>query len=380
MAVQHASALGDRLFARRAEIESSLLARVYGIADPTQVEDSEYIEGFRAAAAAAVDFALGILESPAGQGPPIPPVFLSQAALAAHNGVRLDLVLRRYAAGHALLADFLIQEVDHLANVSPAEFRDFLVASSAAFDRLLEGVGNEYAREVARTSEVSPDRARVELVERLLAGEPLGSDTLGYDLAGWHLGLVLCGSGAKGPLQELARAVDCRLLAVESHADTIWAWLGGRRRISGTEVVRGLRRWPSDVKVAVGESGLGVSGWRLSHQQARAVLSMAEGEPVAVARYADNALLASVRKDQILVKSLRSLYLDPLNDDREGGTVLRQTLRAYFEADCNVTSAASALSVHRQTVTSRLHTVEERIGRPISRCALDLNVALRLTS
>jgi len=188
-AVEHASVLADRLRSRRKEIEESLIARVYGIADPSKTEDAVYVEGFRAAAAAAVNFAIGTLESAVGQGPPIPPVFLSQAALAARNGVRLDLVLRRYAAGHALLADFLIEEIERVASLSPAELRTLLGASSSAFDRLLVGVGDEYAKEVARNSVVSPDRTRVELVERLLAGEPLGSHALGYDLA--RLGKLL---------------------------------------------------------------------------------------------------------------------------------------------------------------------------------------------
>ena len=379
-AVEHASVLADRLRSRRKEIEESLIARVYGIADPSKTEDAVYVEGFRAAAAAAVNFAIGTLESAVGQGPPIPPVFLSQAALAARNGVRLDLVLRRYAAGHALLADFLIEEIERVASLSPAELRTLLGASSSAFDRLLVGVGDEYAKEVARNSVVSPDRTRVELVERLLAGEPLGSHALGYDLARWHVGLVLSGAEGKKLLPELAREVDRQLLAVESRVDTIWAWLGGRSRIDAGEVVRRVRRWSADLKVAVGEPGLGPAGWRLSHQQARAVLSLAEGEPVASARYADKALLASVRRDQVLVESLRALYLDPLSDDREGGRELRRTLEAYFDADFNVSSAAAALEVHRTTVTSRLRTVEDRIGRSISQCALDLNVALRLSS
>jgi hypothetical protein len=376
-AVGHArSELADRLRSRRGELEQALLARVYGVADPTETEDSVYLEGFRTAAAAAVDLALETIEKP-DAGAPIPAPFLLQARLAARNGVRLDTVLRRYAAGQAILVDFTIASIERETAITSAELRTLLAASSAAFDRLLQAVGEEYARE----AEVHPkarDRSKVEVVERLMAGEMVGSPHLAYPLDGWHIGLVLEGADARHPLHDLAREVDRILLLVEPRPQVLWAWLGGGRRIETRDVVRSTLSWGLDVTLAAGEPGRGVAGWRLSHKQALAVLPFAEGAPVAVARYADKGLLASIRKDQVLVESLRALYLDPLSSDREDGDVLRHTLRAYFAADSNISSAASALQVHRQTVTSRLHTVEERLGRPISQCALELNVALEL--
>jgi DNA-binding PucR family transcriptional regulator len=57
---------------------------------------------------------------------------------------------------------------------------------------------------------------------------------------------------------------------------------------------------------------------------------------------------------------------------------LRQTLRAYFECERNITSAAAALAVDRGTVANRLRVVEEQVGRSLNDCAVDLQLALGL--
>jgi hypothetical protein len=63
---------------------------------------------------------------------------------------------------------------------------------------------------------------------------------------------------------------------------------------------------------------------------------------------------------------------------RNSGAVLRATLRAYFAADRNNKSAASALGVSRQAVANRLSKVETRIGQPLSMCADAVDAALRM--
>jgi DNA-binding PucR family transcriptional regulator len=78
------------------------------------------------------------------------------------------------------------------------------------------------------------------------------------------------------------------------------------------------------------------------------------------------------------VRSLRQLYLEPLAGERDGGEVLRETLRAYFEAERNVSSAAAALGVTRKTVTNRLCVVEERLGRRLGLCSAEIEAVLRL--
>jgi DNA-binding PucR family transcriptional regulator len=58
--------------------------------------------------------------------------------------------------------------------------------------------------------------------------------------------------------------------------------------------------------------------------------------------------------------------------------VLRQTLRAYFAAERNASSAAAALGVARHTIENRLRKIEERLDRRLSTCLAELEVALRV--
>jgi DNA-binding PucR family transcriptional regulator len=97
-----------------------------------------------------------------------------------------------------------------------------------------------------------------------------------------------------------------------------------------------------------------------------------------IARYVDDALVTAMAKDEVLTASLRQIYLTPLEAGREGGAIDRETLRAYFAAGRNGRAAAAALSVSRQAVSTRLRSVEEKIGRPLLACATDLELALRL--
>ena len=95
-------------------------------------------------------------------------------------------------------------------------------------------------------------------------------------------------------------------------------------------------------------------------------------------RYADVALLASVLRDDLAVASLHELYLEPLERERDGGRAARETLRAYFAAERNISSTAAALGIDRRTVTNRIRAFEELFGRSIKECAAELEIALQL--
>ena len=135
---------------------------------------------------------------------------------------------------------------------------------------------------------------------------------------------------------------------------------------------------PEGVFVTVGEPAEGLAGWRFSHLQAKAALAIAERRREPVLRYADVAVVASILRDDLVADSLRQLYLEPLAQSRDNGKVARETLRAYFEAERNISSTAAALGVDRRTVRNRLRSIEGLLGRPLSGSMADLEIALRL--
>jgi DNA-binding PucR family transcriptional regulator len=191
--------------------------------------------------------------------------------------------------------------------------------------------------------------------------------------------LIASGPGADEAIAERARASGLPSLLVTREAEKAWGWLGSRTRFGAEELDALIEAAPvGGTRLAIGEPGGGLTGWRLSHHQARAALSVAERSTGAAVRYGDVAMLASVLKDELLGTSLRRIYLEPLEDGRNGGEELRQTLRAYFAANRNVSVAGSAIGVTRQAVARRLRVAEERLGRSISACGTELELALRL--
>jgi hypothetical protein len=365
------------LQARRGEIERAIATRIYAIADPSAAADPTYTESLRASLAAALDYGLAAVERGEERAPPVPTLLLAQARLAARNGVRLDTVLRRYLAGFTLLGDFLIQAAEECA-VRGEPLQQVMRTQASLFDRLIGAITEDYARE-GQGHPRSVERRRAERVRRLLDGELIDATAFEYDFAAHHLGLIATGPGVVDALRGLGVALDRRLLLVHNGEQTVWAWFGGRRRIGAEALGRVLsENWPEQASLALGEPSTGLEGWRLTHRQAAAALPVASRSPGSPARYADVALLASMRQDELLNTSLRQLYLAPLAKERDGGETFRQTLRAYIGAERNVTAAAAVLRVNRNTVSNRLRAIEQKIGRPLAACAADIDAALRL--
>jgi hypothetical protein len=365
--------------ARRPEIVERVLARIRAIGYARGTADAEYLEGLRRA----VDTAIGhTIEAAAGAEDDrplqIPPAILAQSRLAARRRTPLETVLRRYLAGHAVLGDLVAEEAEGRA-VPPALLRRVLRAQAAETDRVLAVISTTYRQEAESSRPVSGDRRRTARVRRLLDGELLDPAGLGYDLERWHVGMVARGPAASEALAALTAHRDATRLIVPGDDGLLWAWLGLRDR---PDPLATAPTPPEDLvegpRVGVGEPTRGHPGWRLTHEQAHAALSVAIRGGEAVVRYADVALLAAALRDELLAASLRSLYLEPLEADGGNGEVLRLTLRAYLDADRNVSSAAAALGVSRNTVTNRLRTIEMRIGHLRPSVSGDLALALQL--
>jgi hypothetical protein len=370
--------LAERLRGRLPELQGAVATRIYAISDPREVADPGYLHGLNEAVAAAIEYRLRVLEGGERQAPDVPAVLLAQARLDARDGVPLDTVLRRYFAGSALFGDFLVEEAER-AEVPSSALRPLLAAQATLGDRLIAAVSEEHAREAKNRPRSAKERRR-ETVKALLAGELVDHSELGYNLDAHHLALMAKGEGAEELMRGVAQRLDRRLLAVRREEEPIVAaWLGGSRPLTAEETIGTLvAAAPERVSITVGEPGEGLVGWRFSHHQAKAALPIAERRGEAVLRYADVAVLASIARDDLLATSLRRLYLEPLERMRDGGKVARRTLRAYFEAERNISSTAAVLGVDRRTVRNRLRAIEDLLGRPLTGSLADLEIALRL--
>ena len=214
----------------------------------------------------------------------------------------------------------------------------------------------------------------------LLAEEPVEAEDLGYELDAWHVGAVVTsGPDARAAIRDLAAALDRSPLLVQAREGVLWIWLGGRRKITSSEVLRLAEScWPRGSRLVLGEAAQGIGGWRRSHRQAKAAMPIASRSPAPVLRYADVALLAAALGDEMLADLLKDTYMAPLRRERDGGQRMRSTLEAYFESGRNISCAAALLSVNRKTVSLRLQGVERALGVSIDECAAQLETALRL--
>lgn len=368
--------LQTRLQKRLPEIEQTCLEQIYAISDPSAVSDHSYEKGLRLAVSAALDFGLLAIHRPEEVSEaPIPRPLLTQARAAAHAGVSLETVLRRYSAGSALLSGCMIEQAEG-ANLDTPALHRLLRDQAALFDRLLKDVGAEYRH--ALEVDLDPAQRNAKRIERLVAGESTDTAGLPYEFNAHHVCVIIAGTANAETIRNLAKALDRRVLVVSPKKDSLWTWLGGHRALDTRDLHRlaSASEWGVGVSVASGEPGFGISGWRFSHRQAQAALAIARRSSEPVQRYADVAVQSTLVRDDLLVNSLHQMYLAPLEQERDRGKVLRDTLRAYFSSEEQVSSAAVALGVKRHTVTSRLRMIESRIGQSLATCATALSIAL----
>jgi hypothetical protein len=109
----------------------------------------------------------------------------------------------------------------------------------------------------------SHEQRRAEIVDKLLADQPVDAGELaelGYELDGWHLGMIATGPQVGKAVRALAAGLGCELLPVAHGGEMVWAWLGARRRVAFAEIERVFSAGEYlDLSLAIGEPGRGAS-------------------------------------------------------------------------------------------------------------------------
>lgn len=165
----------------------------------------------------------------------------------------------------------------------------------------------------------------------------------------------------------------------------IAAWLSRPQPFTDAELdaehIRAKARLPDGVRVAIGEQGWGIGGFRRTHIESahahRFASLLGDGAGVVI-RYRDVAVatLASTDGDHALAFVKR--ILGPLATNDEATYRVAATLAVYLEENRSPARAAQRLTVHPNTVSYRIHQAEELLGRSIDTNTLDLSVALAL--
>lgn len=293
---------------------------------------------------------------------------------AGDGGGKRMLAMGRDMGGRASLERDRAGLVERLRTRQP----EIEAAVFALVERLIVSIADEYKREL-EGSERSPERRRAELVQGLLAGTLVDVNELDYELDAWHLCVIATGANATQAVRGLAAALGRELLPVARDGE-MCAWLGGQRKLKIADVERILTaRGLVDVSLAISDAARGIEGWRLTHREAEAAQLVARHRPEnQLTLYPDVALEAAALQDETLAHSLVETYLSPLDDGRGGGVGRRRMLRAFFDAEHNVSSAAAGLKVDRSTVRRWRGEVEQRLGCRLHERRAEIEVALRL--
>ncbi|MGX7677534.1 PucR family transcriptional regulator [Jatrophihabitans sp. DSM 45814] len=316
----------------------------------------------------------------------------------AQRGVPIIALIRAYRIGHGR---FLSRCVEELAKRSidvdlMTEVILRLVEVSFRYiDQITEQLVVTYQAERDRWL-LARNAGRAARVRAVLAGEEIDptdvESALGYRLLQHHLGAVVWVTGdAQGAeslvmLERLAttaaRALggDGRELFVPRDETVAWIWIplgiGGVSRVDATSVA--AFEGDASARIAFGEPGYGVEGFRQSHLQAVSTqtLALAARPGVRVTAFADVGTVALLCSDLPAARSWIWATLADLAIDDEPHERLRETLLLYLSTG-SYRETAAQLTMHKNSVHYRLGKAREALGAPIDKHHADLELALR---
>ncbi|RFZ14988.1 Purine catabolism regulatory protein [Mycobacterium marinum] len=187
-------------------------------------------------------------------------------------------------------------------------------------------------------------------------------------------------------LTQLTRAIAAQsVLAHPAGSKAIAGWLSRPQAFTAAELdvanIGSGIHLPQDVRVAIGEPGWGISGFRRTHVEAshaQRFVSLLGDRAEVVTCYRNVAVAALAGTDRGHAVAFVRRVLGPLAANDEGTYRIATTLAVYLEENRSPAKAAQRLGVHPNTVSYRVHQAEELLGRTIDIGTLDLSVALAL--
>lgn len=306
---------------------------------------------------------------------------LREARLAAQANLDLHALLHASRVAQAYLWDVFMEVAN--TQIPDAEERLAVLRRVSKFhfdwnDRVAASVIDAYQKEYSAFYLQGRDRKRRALVRDILAGLPVETASLGYQLRGRHLALIAWGSSPETAVKRIATAFGWQVLTVAGSDDTVLSWIGRPgTKATGDQDVSTVDLGP-DTYVACGQYANDVEGFRLSHRQARQAYRVARVRTRQMTWYHDVALEALVLRDLTAARDFAFQELGPLHESGERARLLRTTLRAYFASGQNAALTASVIGVHERTVAYRLRSIEKWLNVSVSARRDELSVALRL--
>ncbi|HEX7739647.1 MAG TPA: helix-turn-helix domain-containing protein [Marmoricola sp.] len=324
------------------------------------------------------------------------PLVQSAADLAtdlARRGFPLTVLFHVYRVAQREVWRYMTTVVSHAgdAGVDGAELLVFLwERASTWLDSAVVASADVFRAEHERIRRGTAAQ-QLETVREVLGGKtPDNRDIVanlgGHPISGFNTAVLLHTeeyreiTGLTEAVTRLGKTLGVRNpLVVNPGGRDLWCWFGTRSE-PDLEVLRQCEAWLAEhgITAAVGTPGEGVEGFRISHreaQQAEKIAFAARTVP-ALTLFADVELLCLVSASPEATRRFVTRTLGPLGDPGEGPARLRETLHALL-ASGSVDEAATALSVHKNTVRYRVNQAETMMGHPATRAPSEVELALR---
>ncbi len=325
------------------------------------------------------------------------------ASRLAQRDVPVNALTRAYYLGQSMFLRLALDEVERLDlpdGVKIDVVRGVADVVHRYIDWILQLVTSVHDTERRRwwTTRAT---LNVSMILKVLRGDAVPARAFesetGYRLDQRHLGVVVWSVIDIDDVDE-QRKIDQVVRRLASHVrspdptltmaadrSTAWAWIALPPRSSpDLSVIRSVAEAVHGVRVAVGDVGEGVAGFRRSHEQALTARLVAlssiryRTSPFVAYTDPDVALIAVMSRDPIATATWVSEVLGPVAAEGEHHRVVRETLNAFFAMGENYVRTAEALGLHRNTVKQRVaRFYAERDGLPACD-PIEVALALRM--
>lgn len=325
-----------------------------------------------------------------------PAAALGYARRLAQRGISQDALIRTYRVGHARFLRWCFRELDtHRGNTHVCSATQTIVDQSFQYiDSVALQVALAYEAERDRWSRnrAAAQRGRV---RALLNGDRVDlaatERLLDYRFAQRHVAMVVWCPRSNGAqcLLELEQAIDRIGARLPSNAATplfvpfddmcAWAWFPLPDGMGQKSIIDSIADLETPIRVALGDEGVGVDGFRQTHREAlraQSIALTAGDHAPRVTRFSEIAPIATLSSDIEFTRAWVGTTLGELASADAATERLRETALVFLRNGASYTAAADLLNIHKNTVHYRIQKVEEILERPLRDSPIDLQLAL----
>jgi DNA-binding PucR family transcriptional regulator len=323
----------------------------------------------------------------------VAPEALDIARTLVRRGIESDVIYESYRSAQQAALRRWMAYAEQVVGPGP----DLVAVLDASLAVLFEYVDQVLGRVIAEMQREREEllggalARRTETVRLILDGAPLdqaaASRRLGYDLARRHTAMVLWADVPvpHGALESaavaLARAAGARRpLTISAGTTTLWTWIGSDEPPAPEVLRASVAESDSDLRVAVGATGRGITGFRRSHEAALSVHRLLAGNPDGdrFATYHELEVTALAAQDERRAAEFVQATLGALSEPTPTAARLRETLRVFLEEAEHAPRTAARLHTHRNTILQRVARATEVLGYPPGERRLAVELALEL--